>query len=548
MDGRRCTSSPLPAWTLGLILSLSAGASLAQAGQPGWNYRIQPGDTLIGLAENYLDARHGWRDLQKLNQVADPLKLPPGGRLLLPIAWLQRESSVAKAIFVQGEVQLTRGGQAAQPLAAGTELRSGDLLHTGKQSALSLRFVDGSRLLLEPDSELRVEQLLVYGRSAIPAMQLRLQQGGAANQVQPDVQQPPRYELRTPALNLGVRGTEFRVQASADATRVQVLEGQVAAGSQALNAGQGALARAGAALAVQTLLPAPELAGLPARLEHLPLQFAWPAQPGAVAYRVQIFSEGRFEQLLLDGRFERPQANWPDLQHLPDGRYSLRLRAIDDLGLEGRAAEALLTLKARPEPPFMRAPVADALVYGDAANFSWTRAQAAQRYRLQVASTPDFAAPLLLDRADLAGVQQDLPLPPGRYHWRVASIAVNTEGDDPGPFGPVQSFSVRPEPPSPAIQPPELGDEVVLRWQAAPPGWRYQLQWSADPQFQGSPRTLDLDEPQARLPRPAPGSYYLRLRAIDEQGHAGPYGGTQQIDVPHPRWLWLLPLILLLGV
>ena len=541
MDRLRCTSMLLSAWGLCLL----AGTARAQPDLAAWDYRIQPGDTLIGLAETYLDARHGWRDLQRLNRVADPLRLPPGGRLRLPIAWLQRESSVARVVFVQGQAQLLRDGQPAQALAVGALLRSGDRLRTGTQSSLSLRFVDGSRLLLEPDSELGVEQLLVYGRSAIPAMQLRLQQGGAANQVQPDAAQPPRYELRTPLLNLGVRGTEFRVQATPEATRVQVLEGRVAAGdaarATALQAGQGALARAGAALTLQALLPPPDLAGLPARLERLPLQFDWPALPGAVAYRAQVFAEGRFDALLLDGRFERPQAGWPDL---PDGRYSLRLRGIDALGLEGRAAEAQLTVKARPEPPFVRAPAPAARLYGERVELAWTRAQDALRYRLQLAATADFAAPLL-DRADLDANTQDLPLPPGRYHWRVASIAA---GENQGPFGPAQAFELHAEPPSPALQPPELGDALLLRWQAGPPGTRYQLQGSPDPQFQRELQTLELGEAQASLPRPPPGRYYLRLRAIDALGHAGPYGGTQQVDVPHPRWLWLLTLLPLLGL
>jgi hypothetical protein len=531
-------------WLRGMLalgILLLGQAQAQPAAEPSWAYRIQPGDTLIALTATYLDGKRSWRDLQSLNRVADPLKLPPGGILRMPVAWLQREASVARVLHTQGEASLLRAAEPARPLTVGAELRAGDRLRTGDQSSISLRFVDGSRLLIAPGSQLTIEQLLVYGRSAIPAMQLRLDQGGADSRVQPDSRQPPRYEMRTPSLNLGVRGTEFRVQlGEAGQTRVQVLEGAVAADTLQLNAGQGAVAVPGQPLNVRPLLAAPELARLPARLGQLPLSLAWRALDGASRYRAQVFAENDFDRLLLDGVFPGPQASWPDL---PDGRYSLRVRGIDALGLEGRAADALFTLKARPEPPFSRAPAPDALVYGERVTLAWTRALAAQRYHLQLAATPDFAAPLR-DSSDLTATEQDLTLPPGRYHWRLASIAA---GEDEGPFGPVQSFTLRPPPPSPAVAPPEVGDEALqFRWQAGEPGQRYQLQWARDAEFTQGLQEISVDAAQATLPRPGPGTYYLRVRTITADGFAGPYGGAQQIELPHSRWLWLLPLGLLL--
>ena len=269
--------TPLPSFARRPLRSLLAwclllpGVPFALNAQPGaaavapqadhwaehWAYRIQPGDTLIQLAQTYLDERHGWRDLQRLNRVADPYKLPPGGILRLPLAWLQRESAVARVLHLRGEAQLLRPGAAATPMAEGMNLQAGDRLQTGPASSLSLRFADGSRLLLGADSLLSLEQLLVQGRGALTNTQLRLEQGGADSRVEPGATVPPRYELRTPSLNLGVRGTEFRVQAEAGRTAVQVLAGRVAAGSgtrpTALAAGQGALAQPGAPLQVQAL-------------------------------------------------------------------------------------------------------------------------------------------------------------------------------------------------------------------------------------------------------------------------------------------------------
>jgi hypothetical protein len=535
------------------MLALVALPATAARSSEEWSYRVQPGDTLLTLSDTLLEPERSWRDLQRLNRVPDPLKLQPGARLRMPLAWLRREATVARVLHVQGEVRLSRPGVSATagPLAAGSELRAGDTLETGRQGSISLRFADGSRLLLSPGSRIDIEELLVHGRSAIPSTRLRLHEGNVENRVQPNAAQPPRYEIRSPHLNLGVRGTEFRVQADAAGSRAQVLEGRVAMdqgkAELPLAAGFGiAVAPGQVADKAQPLLPAPTLAGVAGRLERLPPQLAWPALTGAQRYRAQVFAAGAGdERLVAEALVAAPMAQWPEL---PDGSYRLRLRGIDAQGLEGRSAETGFVLKARPEPPFLQSPAADGVVYGSEARIAWTRALAARHYRLQVADSADFAAPLRADRERVQSNEAELALPPGRYFWRVASVAATADGsDDPGPFSDTQSFTLRAQPPSPEAMPPELGDRLRLRWRAVP-DMRYQLQLAGDVEFSSGLRQWDSAEATLELDRPPPGTYYLRLRSIDAHGHAGPWGGVQQIDIPHPRWLWLLMLLPLLGL
>lgn len=537
---------------LGRSLLLAAGMAGAAAWaapqapeppEPAWVYRIQPGDNLFDLSASYLADSSRWRELQRINKVADPLRLTPGSELRLPIRLLRREAAVAQAAFVQGEVSLLRATTAATPLTTGAELRSGDLVRTGEQASATLRFVDGSRLLLAPNSEVAIEQLLVYGRSAIPAMQLRLQKGSADSKVQKAPQRPPDYELKTPSLNLGVRGTEFRVQLAEDGqtTRAEVLEGVVAAHTTKVEAGFGVLASTSDPQPrLARLAATPDLSAVPPRLERIPLTLAWAAVPGASAYRAQVFAAGDFDRLLLDGRFTAPRASWADL---PDGRYSLRVRTIDALGLEGLASDVNFVLKARPEPPFSRAPMADATIYGDSVDLAWTKPAHALGYRLQISSDEAFSAPLL-DRSDLGTTDTRVDLPPGRYHWRLASIAAAA---DQGPFGDAQTFTVKPIPPAPPLSPPAIGaDELQFRWAAAPGAARYQLQWASDAEFKQLLAEPQADRPELLLPRPPAGVYYLRVRSVDAAGYAGPFGSAQQVEIPRSRWYWLLPLAVLL--
>ena len=83
---------------------------------------------------------------------------------------------------------------------------------------------------------------------------------------------------------------------------------------------------------------------------------------------------------------------------------------------------------------------------------------------------------------------------------------------------------------------------------AGEPGDRSELQLAPEPTFDTPLFTVQTAEPEAALPRPGPGRYFVRVRSVDADGIAGPYGGVQQVDVPHSRWWWLLPAGLLLLV
>lgn len=529
---------------MGLLLASGLARSQGEAADADWRYRIQPGDTLITLTDAWLAPPRTWRDLQKLNRVPDPLRLKPGSTLRMPVAWLKREASVAEAVFTRGQVTRQRGS-ANEALAAGATLHSGDRIRTSAQSSASLRFADGSRLLVPPDSDVTLEQLLVLGRGALPAVRIGVQQGGADSRVAPNAQRVPLYEIRTPHVNLGVRGTEFRVQMAGGATRMQVLSGAVHADGLGPDvvAGQGLLAE-GKARSVAPLLPAPDLSGLAAVAERLPLRLSWTGGPtGALTWRAQLYARGDFDRLLLDDTVGEPTANWAEARDLPDGDYTLRVRAIDARGQEGLAADAPIRLQARPEPPFIQAPAAGAVSYTGGMALAWTRNTAAPNVRLQIARDAGFKD-LVLQPAPIDGANHDVRLPDGVYHWRIASVEA---GGRSGPFGDPQSFEIKPPPPAPPPAEPQVeGDQLKLRWRADPGVVRYELEWGRTDAFDGADvQRFNTDKAEVVLPKPSPGKYFLRARAFNAAGAPSPWGQTQMIEQPYPRWLWLLPLLLI---
>lgn len=534
---------PMRVWlVLGWMLLCGSLRAQTEAPDADWRYRIQPGDTLITLTEQWLTPPKTWRDLQKLNRVPDPLRLMPGSTLRMPVAWLRREAGVAEALFARGQVTRQRG-TVTEPLAAGATLQSGDRIRTGPQSSASLRFADGSRLLIPADSDVTLDQLLVLGRSAIPAVRIDVQQGGADSRVTPNAQRVPLYDVRTPHVNLGVRGTEFRVQTAGAQSRMQVLSGAVHADglSADVAAGQGLLAQGGTRT-VSPLLAAPDLSAMPREVERLPLRLAWSASPaGAVGWRAQLYPRGDADRLLLDARVSEPAVAWAEARELPDGDYTLRVRAVDAQGQEGRAAAADVVLKARPEPPFIQSPAAGAVSYTGSMALAWTRNTAAPDVRLQIARDPAFKD-LVLQPPPIAAAGFEARLPDGRYHWRIAAVEASGRA---GPFGDAQTFELQPPPPAPPPAEPEVsGDQLKLRWRADPGVTRYELEWATTPAFDGpAVQRFSVDKAEATLPKPSPGTYYLRARAFNAAGAASPWGQTQMIEQPYPRWLWLLPLL-----
>lgn len=534
--------------------SHAASAATSAEAQP-LDYRIEPGDTFIGVTARLLRPGTTWQQLQRANPRMEPLKLPPGGTLRIPAHLLQETAELAEVMHAHGSVTLERSGAAPVPLTGGERVRRGDRIRTGEQSSTTLRFADGARVLVRPQSDLLIDRTVRFGPGGPVHTTLGLSAGSADSQVPPlatPVRQP-RFRIRTPVANLGVRGTEFRTSTDGRRTRLEVLQGTVAMQSgsdggrsksvdRPVSAGFGSVASPQASTAPEALMAAPDLSRLPERIERLPVSFGFMALPAASQYRAQVFDAGSGEVLRLDGLFAQPLARWSD--DLPDGAYELRVRAVAAGGLEGRDARRPFTLKARPEPPLLSAPAADARTAATAIDFAWTRNPQAARYRMQVADDEGFATPLL-DRDDLNATSASLELPLGTHWWRLASI--RPDGDQ-GPWGDGQRVTRVAQPPPPAPEPPEsTGDGVRLRWATGPAGTRYQLQVSPDATFASTLYDERVDQPSWLLPKPEPGRYHVRVRSIDAEGFEGPFGTPQEVEVPHSLWwLMLLPLVLLL--
>lgn len=512
-----------------LACSPSAWAQAGFLAGPEWAYAVEPGDTLVSIAARHLDPAFAWRQLAQLNRLVEPRRLKPGTQVRIPLAWLRHDPVGVEVVFLRGDVQRV-AGQQATPLAQGDRLRPGEHIETGPQASATLRFADGSRLLLTPGSRLLIEHAGQHPDSRSLHTRLGMQRGTAETQVNPKPAERRRFEIGTPVVNLGVRGTAFRTHAVADSTRVEVLAGRVAVGDLVtLDAGFGSVVRPGQPVSPPVrLAAAPDLSGLPARIEQSPVRIGWPAVPGVLGYRAQLWADGPQGGLLLDQALDAPAVAWPPL---PDGAYQLRVRVIDSQGLEGVDVEHALLLATQPAAPPLLQPAPDAAVRHSQVTLRWADTGAVAGYWLQVAGRAGFAAPEIdLELGPVASAV--VALAPGPYQWRLAS---RPAAGGRGPFGAPWPFTVQPLPGPPLAGPPQAGREgVAWAWQGVVPAQAYQVQVAHEPAFIAPLLDWPVAGLQVLLPLTEPGRYALRVRSVGADGAAGPYGPLHWVDVAPP--------------
>ncbi|MDB5827364.1 MAG: hypothetical protein JWQ73_1584 [Variovorax sp.] len=288
----------------------------------------------------------------------------------------------------------------------------GDVLSTGSGAFAMLRFEDGSRALVPSDSQ--VQLLLAQRRH----MRLKLLAGRVESRVTPQAQRT--YEVETRRGVLGVRGTHFVVRDDGDRVSVEVIQGAVAALTDAraarpaiVRGGFGATMPADAAAQTRALLPAPAFQERDGALVSRDTRrLSAQRVPDAAAYQLQIASDDGFEHLLWELQAVDPAFTLP---RLPAGFYHLRMAALDHDGLEGLPGQTLAFV---PHDGSLMGRV-ERIADGRRA-LTWEPQQADRRYVVELARDPQFNS-IVTRRTGVNGKGLVLPeLPPGRYWWRVS--------------------------------------------------------------------------------------------------------------------------------
>lgn len=524
------------AWGRALQLAaigLTMAAAAVSAGEPVFTHVVTREETLIALSRRLLADPRQWPQLQQHNRIADARRVPVGTVLKIPVRLLATEPVPARVLSASGEVS----GPQGVAVAAGQALPQGARLQAGDGGQATLQLVDGTVLRLRAGSAVQVETSRRLPGSGGALSGVKVEDGQVEVQAQ---KRPgagaPGFQISTPQGLLGVRGTEFRVSvdARAETTRNEVLEGQVMTEGRDGRAGRSVAAgfgvvvdRSGTVTPPVRLLAPPDVSAWPALQERVLVRFPIRPQPAVVAYRAQVAAaaDPAFERVLQDVRSTGAELRLVDL---PDGDYRIRVRAEDAQGLQGRDALHLFTLKARPEPPLPAGPGPKAVVSGARLDLAWASVDEARSYRLQLARDEAMREPLRDQRA-LAGTAWSVDaLAPGVYFWRLASERSAT---DQGPFGPVQRVELRALPAP--LPPPRVGeDSLKLAWEGLP-GQTFEVELARSADFAVLELTRRTEQSALELRLPGTGRYWVRMRARDPDGFVGPYTAPQAFTVPN---------------
>ncbi len=515
-----------------------------------WIYTARPGDTLWGISDEFLVSADYWRRLQEHNGISDGDYIVPGSRIRMPIAWLKRQPQPALVAQLRGTVERLRGEDAsAETLEAGAELLAGDRIRTGEDSSATIQFADGSRVLLQSNTELTLDTMSAFGASGMVDTSMRLHGGRIESDVPHEQGSGSRFRIISPSAVAAVRGTSFRIafEPSEDRALGEVLDGELgvsASGvSLALPAGFGNVTRTGEPPGEPVeLLPAPDLAALPQRLPSRPVAFEWPALEGASRYRGQVFEGEGFDRLLLEQLVSEPQI---ELQALPLGGYVFRARAIDVNGLEGANANHAFSIEALLLAPLLMGPDDGAATPEEWLSMSWEVPAGSGGFHLQIARDRDFTD-IVIDEIALEDwrYRPATVLESGEYYWRVASIDRNGTA---GPFGDSRRFRIQHVPQAPRAELVKLRDgRPFLEWHPDAGAPRFRLEVSRDSAFSDLVLLEELSEPAYSMPKLPPGIYYARLQSLSDEGVAGAFSEPVRVKVKGwPVWTVALALLLL---
>ena len=502
-------------------------------------YKTIPGDSLWNIAQRHLHNIKLWTELKKINELPNDDYIEPGTLIKVPRQWLKTNESTATLVNAVGEVKIINGNQQTLTLDQDFTnkdtliLTAGDTIITGEDGLATILFKDGSRLLLQSDSQLILNDLIALGDGSLSDIKLQLDKGRLENRVYSSPISNTNYEVKTATATTSVRGTTFRMGLENDESVTEVVTGKVVARSQEgaksmaeLMAGQAIIiAKDGETKRVE-MLPAPEFSHFPQLVEAVPIRIEVAPIENAVGYSSKIIPVGKDQQDAVSSM--RSEGNALLGEDLPDGRYTMVVSAIDKEGVTGQPASYEFILNARPFAADLTAPSKEEKILLRNLQFNWQKVNdEAKSYYLQVARDNTFRD-IVIDADNLTeSTYKPENLLSGIYFWRVASIDENGKR---GPFSADQSFRILLEDPNLEKSNVKTVD-VQLEWAPLEEGTQYTIQISDSSDFTNVLLEQQLADNHYYVEDLTPGTYYFRVQSTAKDGYVSEWGLPHKFDV-----------------
>lgn len=428
---------------IAVVCAVMAGSSRQASAQAAADdtitYTVRRGDTLINLARAYFIQEGAWKQVQRLNRIADPRRLTVNRPLILPIALLKYRPATATVAAFRGEASGGAPPGGLRALTLGQTLGEGARMTTGPASSLSLSLTDGSVITLPSNSTLRIARLRKLLITDSIDYDLMLENGAVRSRVTPFRNRDDRFRLRNPIAVSAVRGTDFRSRYDGQQgiAFAELIEGGLAVSlpSEQMDAllapAYGAVIGRPGGISTEQLLRPPVLISGGGIQRDETLAFAIEPVPGARGYRLQVARDSAFIDVVEDAFAADSSFILPALAN---GRYFARFTAFAPSGLEGMPGT--FAFRRRLNTTGLNAAAGE-----DGYAFRWIgTGDGVRRYRFQLrsAQSPVF----IIDEANLATTSLILSdLAPGTYAWRVGTTLF-ADGEADTAWTEFESFTV----------------------------------------------------------------------------------------------------------
>jgi len=407
-----------------------------------WAYSVLKNDSFERIYQKYLNNRANIIALSEYNHHPLIKKLQPAQVINIPVEMLRRIPTNAQVLLVYGDVKtISIAGGDTHQVKKDDLLVAGDSLDIGKNSLAKLLFADGSKIDIQPNSNLSIQDSYQYVGKETFVTNLKLVKGRTQVSANPEHTVGNTLKVQTPSAVAAVRGTQFRVTAGEDVSLQETLQGQVAfsaSGQEVLLAkGYGSVAEKDKVPLQPIQLPgAVDVSALPKLFEHNFAEFDFPAQQGVTAWIGQLALDEDFTQILNEQTSQSGKLVFADLT---DGQYYLKLRTQDQHGLQGVDATHVFHVKALPPEPLLELlePLDGAVIPLAPTDLSWTAVPAATSYLIQVARDINFTDNLYERHSSYNKLTINQSFGAGMFYWRVAALS----GGKPQKFSNIRTFS-----------------------------------------------------------------------------------------------------------
>ncbi len=150
--------------------------------------------------------------------------------LCAPLLLADAPTPAGLVVAVRGDVTITPAGGTARPVVLKDEVRQHDTLRTGARGRVQICFEDDTILSLGRNTQIEISEYVFKPSDSQGAMSLNISEGvfrvvgGIIMKIAPE-----NFRAETPTATIGIRGSSFAAEATANRTRV-VLLGTTGAG------------------------------------------------------------------------------------------------------------------------------------------------------------------------------------------------------------------------------------------------------------------------------------------------------------------------------